>query len=395
MIFRTALLLFCIVSVIACSLKQKNNQEKPNIIYIYTDQQSANMMSCAGNEWLKTPAMDYIAENGLRFTRAYAPNPVCSPARVSYMTGRMPSYFKDEDGNPIRENHKSMKIPQVSQEVLNSTLAHYLKQKAGYYRSILEDNIQLDSVLTMVDNYLDENTLFIYSDDHGVNGKFTVYDRGLNVPFVARWPKVIEPGSTCNNMIHYTDVLPTFLEIAGGELPNNLDGKSFLNLLKGGKDENHKYVYGIRTSQNILAASVSPSRMIRSKKFKYIRNFNSIEVMEQNFGQNKTVNAFIKMGALKHKHLPFEEMYDLEADPFEQKNLAHKSAYHKIKEELASQMFKWMKEQGDILDDTPGNMPLIKPGPRFKLDEPGPYREVPDSLRNTLKDEDYLILDYL
>jgi len=41
---------------------------RPNIIYIYTDQQSASMMSCAGNEWLKTPAMDYIAANGIRFT---------------------------------------------------------------------------------------------------------------------------------------------------------------------------------------------------------------------------------------------------------------------------------------------------------------------------------------
>ncbi len=131
MIFRTGLLLFCIVSVIGCSPKQKNNQEKPNIIYIYTDQQSANMMSCAGNEWLNTPAMDYIAENGIRFTRAYTSNPVCSPARVSLMTGRMPGYFNDADGNQARENKGSMKIPQVSEEVLNTTLASYLK-KANY-----------------------------------------------------------------------------------------------------------------------------------------------------------------------------------------------------------------------------------------------------------------------
>ena len=44
--------------------------KKPNIIYIFTDQQHANMMSCAGNPWVKTPAMDFIAENGVRFTRA-------------------------------------------------------------------------------------------------------------------------------------------------------------------------------------------------------------------------------------------------------------------------------------------------------------------------------------
>jgi choline-sulfatase len=103
----------------------------PNIIYIFVDQLSANMMGCAGNKHLKTPALDYIANNGIRFTRAYTTNPVCSPARVSMMTGRFPSYFNDENGNEIRENRGSMNIPQVSQEVINTTLAFYLK-KANY-----------------------------------------------------------------------------------------------------------------------------------------------------------------------------------------------------------------------------------------------------------------------
>lgn len=75
--------------------------------------------------------MDYIAENGIRFTRAYATNPVCSPSRVSLMTGRFPGYFNDDKGNEARENTGSMRIPQVSQEVLNTTIASYLK-KAGY-----------------------------------------------------------------------------------------------------------------------------------------------------------------------------------------------------------------------------------------------------------------------
>lgn len=124
-------IVMCAVSLYACTANEKNKTERPNIIYIFTDQQSANMMSCAGNKWLKTPAMDYIAENGIRFTRAYAPNPVCSPARVSLMTGRLPGYFKDQDGNEVRENRGSMKIPQVSEEVLNTSIASFLK-KADY-----------------------------------------------------------------------------------------------------------------------------------------------------------------------------------------------------------------------------------------------------------------------
>lgn len=105
--------------------------QKPNIIYIFTDQQSANMMSCAGNKWLKTPAMDYIASNGIRFTRAYTTNPVCAPARVSLMTGRFPGDFKDNKGNQVRENAGAVNIPKVSADVLQTTLPAFLK-KAGY-----------------------------------------------------------------------------------------------------------------------------------------------------------------------------------------------------------------------------------------------------------------------
>lgn len=127
---KSVFLLAGILVLFGCSNEQKESA-KPNIIYIFTDQQSAKMMSCAGNKWLKTPAMDYMAENGMRFTRAYTTNPVCSPARVSLMTGRFPGYFNDADGNQARENRGSMKIPQVSQEVLNTTLAAFLK-KANY-----------------------------------------------------------------------------------------------------------------------------------------------------------------------------------------------------------------------------------------------------------------------
>ncbi len=64
-----------ILTLFSFSQKGKKNDQRPNIIYIYTDQQSETMMSCAGNKYLKTPAMDYIANSGIRFTRAYATNP--------------------------------------------------------------------------------------------------------------------------------------------------------------------------------------------------------------------------------------------------------------------------------------------------------------------------------
>lgn len=64
---------------------------RPNILLLITDQQSWKMMSCAGNRWLQTPAMDALAASGVRFELAYTANPVCGPSRFSLETGRMPS----------------------------------------------------------------------------------------------------------------------------------------------------------------------------------------------------------------------------------------------------------------------------------------------------------------
>lgn len=109
----------------------KKEQKLPNIIFIITDQQSESMMSISGNKYINTPAMDYIANNGIRFTRTYVTNPVCSPSRVSLMTGRFPGYFIDKNGNQVRANGGSMNILEMSADVLNTTIAAYLKE-AGY-----------------------------------------------------------------------------------------------------------------------------------------------------------------------------------------------------------------------------------------------------------------------
>ncbi|MFV9552215.1 sulfatase [Algibacter sp. PT7-4] len=285
----------------------------------------------------------------------------------------------------------SLQFYPFNEDKINDPVA--LKRMSGYYRSVEEDNIHLAKVLQYVDEELDDNTLFIYSADHGVSGKFTVYDRGLNVPFVARWPKVIKPGTRSKALVHYTDVVPTFIEMAGGEAISDMDGKSIFPVLKDKNAEIHEYVYGVQTNQGILAASVFPARMIRSNRYKYIRNFNAVEVSEQNMGDNEYVNAFITIGANKYKSKPYEELYDIINDPFEQNNLAQDEAHLSIKQELASELKKWMKEQGDILTGEPGYMPLIWTK-KFLLDQPRKNLPVPDRLQNTLKKEDYLILDY-
>lgn len=97
--------------------------DRPNVLFIMTDQQSATTMSCAGNPWVKTPAMDRIAAAGIRFERAYCTNPVCVPSRFSLFTGRMPSVIQ------LRENaHKHLEKPEA---MLRQGIGWKLKE-AGY-----------------------------------------------------------------------------------------------------------------------------------------------------------------------------------------------------------------------------------------------------------------------
>lgn len=80
-------------------------QELPNIIYIMTDQQTANAMSCAGNNDLSTPNMDRLAQNGVRFENAYCSLPLSGPSRASMFTGYTPSEIGlQANGTPMPDS---------------------------------------------------------------------------------------------------------------------------------------------------------------------------------------------------------------------------------------------------------------------------------------------------
>jgi choline-sulfatase len=97
---------------------------RPNVLLFVTDQQSATMVGCAGNPYVRTPAMDSLAATGMRFDRAYCSDPVCVPSRFSLMTGRMPS----EIG--LRSNN-SKHIESIPQHILRGGPG-WLLRDAGY-----------------------------------------------------------------------------------------------------------------------------------------------------------------------------------------------------------------------------------------------------------------------
>lgn len=163
-------------------------------------------------------------------------------------------------------------------------------------------------------------------------------------------------------MIEYVDVTPTFIEIAGLKVPNTIEGKSFLPVLRGKKNTHKEYVYGLQTTRGIIKGSDHYGvRTIRSEKFRYILNLTPEEKFENIVTNSiasggKFYESWIEKAASdpaaknlvnKFQHRPAEELYDVVQDPLEMNNIADNPQYSNIKKDLKDRLLKWMEQQGD------------------------------------------------
>jgi uncharacterized sulfatase len=190
---------------------------------------------------------------------------------------------------------------------------------------------------------LDKNTLVIYVNDNEAQiprSKYSLYDTGIHVPMIIRWPEQIKAGSTTDAMVSFLDILPTLIEAGGGKPPENLDGKSFLGVLQGKTQQHSDEIYfsytGVIVSENKWQTVPYPSRAIRTRRFKYIRNLNYTvphPVLEGKKGEDGM--------------RPYEELYDLANDPKELNNLAGAEKFQMVKTELSSKIDAWMKQVDD------------------------------------------------
>ena len=280
----------------------------------------------------------------------------------------------------------------TKKDVLMQPYEDYIPNfKPSYYSNIKKDNDQLQQVLNIVDSVDNENIMFFYASDHGISGKWGVYEKGLRAPLVIRWPKNIKEGTRYDGLLSFVDIMPTILDIAGAEIPKDIDGKSFADVFINNNTQINKYVYGVGTKQNVRDAKIFPSRSIRDEKFKYIINFNSIEVYENNFTDNEILNQFIEIGAKAFPNTPYEELYDLSNDPYEKNNIANSKEFFSIKRKLNDELRKWMKDQNDFVDD--GKIAIIKPT-LHPLDKESKWTKVPEKLIGKIKDNNYIKSHY-
>lgn len=210
------------------------------------------------------------------------------------------------------------------------------------------DNCIGSIIKQLEDLGLRENTLFIYTTDHGEaypRAKCTLYDPGLKTLLLMSWPGsvIFEHNKVYNQMISNIDLLPTLLELIGAKIPKNIEGKSFMPLLKGETNKFRKEIYSEKTFHEYY----DPIRSIRTEECKYIINFEKSEILYQ-IGMDIQQDAIGKyMSEQIKKTRPNEELYDLKKDHTEIHNLIDDPNYKDIVKELKNKLYEWMKRTDD------------------------------------------------
>jgi len=397
--------------------------EQPNIVLILADDMGYRDLSCYGSDLYRTPNIDKLATEGMRFTDAYAACPVCSPTRVSILSGKYPARLRVTDWlSGHKRIHEKLALPEWNKNGLAAeevTIAELLKKKgyascsfgkwhagkarpveqgfdasvedwnlnkktddddpkgvftitkqsldfiranrdkpffvylphysvhtpirynekvkAKYDKLVKPDSVQtntgyaamveaLDDSVGMFmeglrDMGLDDNTLVIfYSDNGGLvgpttneplrRGKGTLYEGGVRVPMIVRWPGKVEPETTNRSVITSTDFLPTFCDVAGiTDRPADLDGVSFLNTITRGEELPSRSIYWHYPHYH----RGNPGSVVRQGKYKLIQFLEDMNC----------------------------ELYDLEADLAEANDLS--ATMPEVRDQLLANLNGWRK----------------------------------------------------
>jgi arylsulfatase A len=430
----------------ASTINAAESTNKPNIVFILADDLGLHQLACYGSTFYKTPNIDRLAKEGMRFTDAYAACPVCSPTRASIMTGKYPARLHltdyipgqaptnrrlvtpqwtkylpleevtiaeslkscgyvtghfgkwhlnvdkqykagrpgdpgsqgfddvltthkpkagppskyDEDWHHVREiteravafietnknkpffcyvTHNSIHDPEIEKA---SLIQKYSKQPGG--KNGGRKNPRQGAMLETLDKSvgiimeklkelsLENDTIVIFYSDNGQLGpkkgkpfrgsKGDLYEGGIRMPLIVKWPGTAKPGSICEDVVISTDFFPTFNEISGASPGvEDIDGVSLLPLLKDSNSRlNRKAIYW--HFPHYHGSGLGPQGAIRRGRYKLIEWF------------EKSIHG--EKGAF--------ELYDLLDDAGEQKNLAR--TMPAVTAELHKELQVWRQQVG-------------------------------------------------
>jgi N-sulfoglucosamine sulfohydrolase len=200
----------------------------------------------------------------------------------------------------------------------------------------------------------ENDTLVIFIGDHGApfaRGKTTVYESGLRVPYIVRWPGVSKP-MVSSKMVSTVDILPTILDAAGQTPPSKLHGKSLKPLLANPNAPWRQYLAAEFHWHG--ASPFYPRRAIRDTRFKLIHNLLAGKAKPSTgidgdtaFKRSRESNPEVQRAFDTFADPPEFELYDLASDPIEFHNLSAQPQHAKTLKTLQNALLAWRRETND------------------------------------------------
>jgi Arylsulfatase A and related enzymes len=219
----------------------------------------------------------------------------------------------------------------------------------------------LDDAIGAVFSALDasglaENTLVICTTDHGIpfpGMKCNLTDHGTGVMLMLRGPGGFTGGKVVDAMVSHLDLYPTICDLAGVDHPSWLQGKSLLPLIRGEQQELHEQLFAEVTYH----AAYEPKRAVRTKRWKYIRNFGDRRnPVLPNCDDGLSKDVWLESG-WKQRIVDREQLYDLTFDPNETRNMAGDASSAAVLEDMRARLNRWMVETHDPLLKGPVPLP--------------------------------------
>ena len=229
---------------------------------------------------------------------------------------------------------------------------------ARMYSNIAEMDKQVGEMLKELEQHgALENTIIIWQSDNGgplPRGKRELYNTGLRVPLLIRFPHKKSAGSVDNQLISFVDFAPTMLSLAGIKIPSYMQGRAFAG---GQKGKPRKYIYAARDRMD---ANYDMVRAVGDGRYKYFKNFQPEKPYIQNVTFRLQMDLMKELVLLNEKGAlnevqrlwfrqskPVEELYDTHSDPFELHNLAAEPRYAATVKQLRTELSRWMTLTAD------------------------------------------------
>jgi N-sulfoglucosamine sulfohydrolase len=262
-------------------------------------------------------------------------------------------------------NPDSIKVPSTlpdTKEVRKDLAAYYgevnrLDENIGKLLAFLEKRGAL------------KNTIIVFAGDNGcalLRGKGSLYRVGLNVPLIVNYPQAVQSGKVSDVLVSGIDLAPTLLELTGVKANKEIEGKSFVKVLKGSKVEYNDYVYAARGTHGsglpFGNAHFDLSRTVFNKEYKLIYNpmwqlpFDAVDCWDEPFWADLKQKS--KDGLLENRFVnsaiftpqrPMFELFDLKKDPGEFVNLVGSPEYKDLEMKLKLKLEEWMIVNRDMV----------------------------------------------